>query len=57
VTAKADEVAATLRQGCLSMPDPEPAALFEHVYAEPHPLLDEERATYEAYLAELDEEA
>ena len=43
VTAKADEVAATLRQGCLSMPDPEPAALFEHVYAEPHPLLDEER--------------
>ena len=45
-----DSVAATvarrrraLRRGCLAMPDPEPDALFEHVYAEPHPLLDEER--------------
>ncbi len=57
VAATSDEVAAALRQGVLSMPDPEPAALFEHVYAEPHRLLEEERQGYEAYLASFDEEA
>ena len=38
------------------MPDPEPADLFDHVYAEPHPLLEEERAAYEEYLAGFDED-
>jgi pyruvate dehydrogenase E1 component alpha subunit len=56
VTETADDVAATLRAGCLSMPDPEPGALFEHVYAAPHPLVDEERAAFAAYLAEFDEQ-
>jgi pyruvate dehydrogenase E1 component alpha subunit len=35
--------------------DPEPAKMFEHVYAGPHALLDDERAAYERYLAEFDE--
>jgi pyruvate dehydrogenase E1 component alpha subunit len=57
VASQADAVAATLRAGCLAMPDPEPADLFAHVYAEPHPLLREEKETYLAYLASFDEES
>jgi len=57
VEASADEAAAALRQGCLALPDPQPADLFDHVYAEPHPLLEEERAAYAAYLAGFDEES
>jgi pyruvate dehydrogenase E1 component alpha subunit len=57
VTAQADAAAVALRQGCLALPDPGPEALFSHVYADPHPLLEEERADYEAYLAGFDERA
>ncbi len=57
VAAQADAAALALRQGCLSMPDPGPDALFSQVYADPHPLLAEERAAYEEYLAGFDEEA
>ena len=57
VDAAADEAATALRVGCLAMPDPEPAELFDNVYAEPHPLLQEERDGYAAYLAGLEEEA
>ena len=27
--------------GCRALPDPEPLTMFDHVYAEPHPLVDE----------------
>ncbi len=57
VDAAAEAAAADLRRGCLAMDDPEPDALFEHVYAEPHPLLNDERAAYEEYLAGFDEES
>jgi len=57
VTAAADEAAAALRAGCLAMPDPGPAALFEHAYADPHPLLDAEREAYLAYLADFDDDS
>jgi len=50
VTAAADSVAAELRAGCLAMPDLPPGALFDHVYSEPHPRIDEQRAAQEAYL-------
>ena len=56
VEAIAADAASELRAGCLAMPDPAPDALFEHVYAEPHSLLDEERAAYDAYRATFDEE-
>jgi len=56
VEAEAEEAAAALRHGCLALADRPPAAMFEHVYAEGHPLLDEERSAYEAYVATLDEE-
>jgi pyruvate dehydrogenase E1 component alpha subunit len=57
VEASAAEAAAALRQGCLAMADPEPADLFAHVYAEPHPLLQEECDAYADYLAGFDEES
>ena len=56
VAAAADDAAAALRAGCLDMADPEPEALFDHVYAMTHPLVDAERADYLSYLAELDDE-
>jgi 2-oxoisovalerate dehydrogenase E1 component alpha subunit len=47
---ESDALAVRLRTGCLEMADPPPLALFDHVYAEPHPLVDEERAAFAAYL-------
>jgi 2-oxoisovalerate dehydrogenase E1 component subunit alpha len=50
IEAESDQIAAELRKGCLEMPDPSPLSMFEHVYAESHPLVDEERAAFGAYL-------
>jgi 2-oxoisovalerate dehydrogenase E1 component alpha subunit len=44
-----------LRAACLALPDPQPLALFDNVYAAPHAILDAERAEYAAYLAGFDE--
>ena len=49
VDAEADAVAADIRARCVAMTDPQPISIFDHVYAEPHPLMDEERAEYGAY--------
>jgi pyruvate dehydrogenase E1 component alpha subunit len=48
--AESDELAAHVRKGCLEMPDPEPLSIFDHVYAERHPLVEEEREQFRAYL-------
>jgi pyruvate dehydrogenase E1 component alpha subunit len=53
--AAADETAAVLRRGCLGTVEPAPLSLFDEVYAEPHPLIDEERAQFAAYLATLED--
>ena len=50
VAAESDELAAHVRKGCLEMADPEPLSIFDHVYAEAHPLIDEEREQFAAYL-------
>jgi pyruvate dehydrogenase E1 component alpha subunit len=52
---EADGLAAHIREGCLAMPDPGPLSIFEHVYADPHPLLDEEREQFAAYLATFEQ--
>ncbi len=53
VEAEAAAAADLLRRGCLALADPEPLTVFDHVYADPHPLLEEERAGYVAYLGDL----
>ncbi|WP_172652038.1 pyruvate dehydrogenase (acetyl-transferring) E1 component subunit alpha [Rhodococcus opacus] len=50
VQQRADDTAAALRRGCLETVEPEPMSLFDNVYAEPHPLVDEERRQFAAYL-------
>jgi 2-oxoisovalerate dehydrogenase E1 component alpha subunit len=49
VEAEADELAAHVRRECLALPDPAPDSMFDHVYHHDHPLLDEERAWFDAY--------
>jgi len=51
---EADGLAAHVRRGCLEMPDPDPLSIFDHVYAERHPLLEEEREQFAAYLETFD---
>jgi 2-oxoisovalerate dehydrogenase E1 component alpha subunit len=48
--ADADALAARIRKGCLEMPDPEPLSIFDDVYDETTPLLEEQRAGFAAYL-------
>ncbi len=40
-----------LRERVLAMPDPEPLGLFDHVYPNGSPLVDEERARFAEYLS------
>ncbi|WP_062209945.1 pyruvate dehydrogenase (acetyl-transferring) E1 component subunit alpha [Streptomyces sp. NBRC 109706] len=49
--AESDALAKRVRESIRTMPDPEPMAMFEHVYADGHTLVDEERAAYTGYLA------
>ncbi len=48
--AEADQVGARIRKACRDMPDPDPLAIFENVYAEPNLLLESEREQFAAYL-------
>jgi 2-oxoisovalerate dehydrogenase E1 component alpha subunit len=51
ISAEADEVGIRIRKACLEMPDPDPLSMFDHIYAEPSALLEEERAQLAAYLS------
>jgi len=51
VDAESEALAVRLREGCRSMPNPAPESLFDHVYAEPHPLIDSEREEFVRYHA------
>jgi 2-oxoisovalerate dehydrogenase E1 component alpha subunit len=51
IDAEAKRVGADLRKQCLSLPDPSPLTIFDHVYAEPHALITEEQEQFAAYLA------
>ena len=42
---ESDELAKHVRTGCLEMPDPAPLSMFDHVYADPHPLRRPSSAT------------
>jgi pyruvate dehydrogenase E1 component alpha subunit len=56
IDSASDDMAAALRSGCLGTVEPEPMALFDQVYDEPHALIDEERQAFKDYLSSLDEE-
>ena len=55
VESAASETAAALRRGCLATVEPEPLSLFDQAYAEPHALIEEERAQFSAYMAGFDQ--
>jgi pyruvate dehydrogenase E1 component alpha subunit len=55
VDAESEALARRLREGVRNMPDPDPTAIFEHVYAEPHALVDEEREQLLELLASFEE--
>lgn len=54
--AEADELGARLREGCKSLPDPAPHAMFDGVYAEDSGL-DAQRAEFAAYQDSFEESA
>jgi len=51
VEAEAEALAIQLRDACRAMPDPAKTSMFDHVYAEPHPLVASERAEFTRYHA------
>ena len=51
VDARADALGERMRTACRAMPDPEPTSMFDNVYAEPHPVIDRDRAWLSTYLA------
>jgi 2-oxoisovalerate dehydrogenase E1 component alpha subunit len=51
VNAKADEAAAQLRAGCLSLADPDPLSVFDNVLSTPSSWLERQKSQYAAYLA------
>ncbi|MQA88246.1 MAG: pyruvate dehydrogenase (acetyl-transferring) E1 component subunit alpha [Streptosporangiales bacterium] len=54
VEAESDDLADRIRKDCRDMADPEPLTLFDDVYAERHPLVEEERAKLADYLASFE---
>lgn len=44
-----DELAADLREKTFAMTEPPMELMFDHVYSEPHPLIEEQRAWLQAY--------
>ncbi|TIC83037.1 pyruvate dehydrogenase (acetyl-transferring) E1 component subunit alpha [Nocardioides sp. GY 10127] len=56
LTQEADALGERLREGCRSLPDPDPLSMFDHVYAEQTPELAAQRAAYAAYAGGFEEE-
>ncbi|MEP6629437.1 MAG: thiamine pyrophosphate-dependent enzyme, partial [Lapillicoccus sp.] len=54
VEGEADALALRVREGCLTMPDPTPVSMFDHVYVEDHPLVSAEREDFLAYQASFE---
>ena len=55
VDAEAQQVGARVREACRTMPDPPPLSIFDNVYAEPTPIVLQEREQYAAYLESFEE--
>jgi pyruvate dehydrogenase E1 component alpha subunit len=57
IDAEATAAALDLRERVLSMPDPAPVTMFDHVYPNGSPLLDEQRAEFSRYMESFAGEA
>ena len=55
VDAEADVFAAELREGCVTMKTMPGETMWDHVYAEDHPVMEAERAAFKAYQASFEE--
>jgi 2-oxoisovalerate dehydrogenase E1 component alpha subunit len=55
IDREAGELAARIRQGCISMPDPGPLALFDDVYVDTPSHLTDQRRGFGAYLDSFEE--
>jgi len=55
IDAESDALAKRVREGVRNMPNPDSMAIFEHVYADGHALVDEERAKFAEYLASFED--
>ncbi|MEU7043742.1 pyruvate dehydrogenase (acetyl-transferring) E1 component subunit alpha [Streptomyces varsoviensis] len=53
---ESDALAKRVRDAVRNMPNPDNMAIFEHIYADGHGLVDEERAQFAAYQASFAEE-
>ena len=51
VDAEADELALRIRTACQTMPNPPHEEMFQHVYADAHPLVEREAAEFAEYHA------
>ena len=55
VETEASDLAADVRTRCLALPDPHLLELFDYVYAEQTPYLNEQKATYAEYLGSFED--
>ncbi|MEL0256150.1 MAG: thiamine pyrophosphate-dependent enzyme, partial [Pontimonas sp.] len=55
VAEEAEDFAADIRQRTLALETPPVADIFQHVFTEPHPVVDAEREALETYLASFEE--
>jgi pyruvate dehydrogenase E1 component alpha subunit len=54
VAVEAEDAAADLRARIFGLPMPAPDSMFDHVYSEPHPVIDAQRAWQAAYEASFE---
>jgi pyruvate dehydrogenase E1 component alpha subunit len=54
VAAEAESLAADLRARIVDLPVPAPDSMFDHVYSEPHPVIDAQRAWQASYEASFE---
>jgi pyruvate dehydrogenase E1 component alpha subunit len=54
VKEKSDDVARGFRAACHTLDDPEPLAVFDHVYSAPHSGVDRQKRQYAAYLSYIE---
>jgi 2-oxoisovalerate dehydrogenase E1 component alpha subunit len=55
IAQEAEDYAADIRSRTLALESPPVSEMFEHVFRDPHPVIDAERAWLEGYLASFDE--